>query len=67
MVAALFDWLEYHEKCAASAVVGFARVAGIAVAMVTNQRLALGGALTAGKSVMKPSISIWTWPSWNAW
>ena len=43
-------WLEYHEKFAPSAVVGFARVAGIAVAIIANQRLVLGGAMTAAAS-----------------
>jgi len=43
-------WLEYHEKYAPSAIVGFARIAGIAVAIVANQRLVLGGALTAAAS-----------------
>jgi propionyl-CoA carboxylase beta chain len=43
-------WFEYHEKFATSAVVGFARVAGIAVAIIANQRLVLGGAMTAACS-----------------
>jgi propionyl-CoA carboxylase beta chain len=43
-------WLEYHAKYAPSAIVGLARVAGIAVAIVANQRLVLGGALTAASS-----------------
>ena len=37
------SWLEYHEKFGTSVVVGFARVAGIAVAIIANQRLVLGG------------------------
>ena len=37
------SWLEYHEKFGPSAVVGFARVAGIAVAIIANQRQVLGG------------------------
>lgn len=43
-------WFEYHERYAPTAVVGFARVAGIAVAMIANQRLVLGGAMTAACS-----------------
>src|SRR5262245_12106789 len=44
------SWLEYHEHFATSVVVGFARIAGIAVAIIANQRLVLGGALTAASS-----------------
>lgn len=40
------SWLEYHEHFAPSAVVGFARIAGIAVVVIANQRLVLGGAMT---------------------
>ncbi len=43
-------WLEYHEKFAPSVVVGFARLAGIAVAIIANQRLVLGGSMTAASS-----------------
>jgi acetyl-CoA carboxylase carboxyltransferase component len=43
-------WLEYHEKFGPSAVVGFARIAGIAVAIIANQRLVLGGSMTAASS-----------------
>jgi propionyl-CoA carboxylase beta chain len=52
-IAAAVDddtWFEYHEKFATSAVVGFARIAGIAVAVIANQRLSLGGAMTAACS-----------------
>jgi acetyl-CoA carboxylase carboxyltransferase component len=44
------SWLEYHEKFGTSVVVGFARVAGIAVAIIANQRLVLGGSMTAASS-----------------
>ncbi len=43
-------WLEYHEAFGSSAVVGFARIAGIAVAIIANQRLVLGGSMTAASS-----------------
>jgi acetyl-CoA carboxylase carboxyltransferase component len=43
-------WLEYHEQFGTSAVVGFARIAGIAVAMIANQRQVLGGSMTAKSS-----------------
>lgn len=43
-------WLEYHANFATSAIVGLARIAGIAVAVIANQRLVLGGALTADAS-----------------
>jgi propionyl-CoA carboxylase beta chain len=43
-------WFEYHEKFGPSAVVGFARIAGIAVAIIANQRLLLGGSMTAASS-----------------
>jgi acetyl-CoA carboxylase carboxyltransferase component len=43
-------WLEYHEKFGPSAVVGFARITGIAVAIIANQRLVLGGSMTAASS-----------------
>jgi propionyl-CoA carboxylase beta chain len=43
-------WLEYHAQYAPSSVVGFARIAGIAVAVVANQRLVLGGSMTAACS-----------------
>lgn len=44
------SWLEYHEKFATSAVVGLARVAGIAVAVIANQRQVLGASMTADSS-----------------
>jgi acetyl-CoA carboxylase carboxyltransferase component len=44
------SWLEYHEKFGTSAVVGFARIAGIAVAMIANQRQVLGASMTAASS-----------------
>ena len=44
------SWFECHEKFATSVVVGLARVAGIAVAVVANQRQVLGGAMTAASS-----------------
>jgi acetyl-CoA carboxylase carboxyltransferase component len=44
------SWLEYHEHFATSVVVGLARIAGIAVGIIANQRLVLGGALTATAS-----------------
>lgn len=44
------SWLEYHEKFALSAVVGFARIAGVAVAIIANQRTILGGSMTATSS-----------------
>ena len=44
------SWLEYHEQFATSVVVGLARVAGIAVAVIANQRLVLGGSMTAHAS-----------------
>ena len=44
------SWLEYHETFGTSAVVGFARIAGIAVAMIANQRQVLGGSMTAASS-----------------
>jgi propionyl-CoA carboxylase beta chain len=43
-------WFEYHEAFGTSVVVGFARIAGIAVAMIANQRLVLGGSMTAASS-----------------
>lgn len=43
-------WFEYHKKFGLSAVVGFARIAGIAVAIIANQRLYLGGSMTAASS-----------------
>jgi acetyl-CoA carboxylase carboxyltransferase component len=43
-------WLEYHEQFGTSAVVGFARIAGIAVALIANQRQVLGGSMTAKSS-----------------
>jgi propionyl-CoA carboxylase beta chain len=43
-------WLEYHETFGTSAVVGFARIAGIAVAMIANQRQVLGASMTAASS-----------------
>ena len=44
------SWLEYHETFGTSAVVGLARVAGIAVAIIANQRQVLGGSMTAASS-----------------
>src|SRR5919109_2249571 len=44
------SWLEYHEKFGPSVVVGFARIAGIAVAIIANQRQILGGSMTAASS-----------------
>jgi propionyl-CoA carboxylase beta chain len=44
------SWFEYHEKFGPSVVVGFARVAGIAVAVIANQRQVLGGSMTAASS-----------------
>lgn len=43
-------WLEYQEAFGTSAVVGLARIAGVAVAMIANQRLVLGGSMTAASS-----------------
>ena len=43
-------WFEYHEAFGTSVVVGFARIAGIAVALIANQRLVLGGSMTAASS-----------------
>src|SRR5215470_196370 len=44
------SWLEYHEKFGTSVVVGLARIAGIAVAMIANQRQVLGASMTAASS-----------------
>ena len=44
------SWFECHEKFATSAVVGLARVAGIAVVVIGNQRQVLGGSMTAASS-----------------
>lgn len=44
------SWMEYQEAFGTSAVVGFARLAGIAVAIIANQRLVLGGSMTAASS-----------------
>jgi propionyl-CoA carboxylase beta chain len=44
------SWLEYHATFGTSAVVGLARIAGIAVAMIANQRQVLGGSMTAASS-----------------
>ena len=44
------SWLEYHEKFGTSAVVGLARIAGIAVAIIANQRQVLGASMTAASS-----------------
>jgi acetyl-CoA carboxylase carboxyltransferase component len=44
------SWFEYHERFAPSAVVGFARIAGIAVAIIANQRQVLGASMTADAS-----------------
>jgi propionyl-CoA carboxylase beta chain len=43
-------WLEYQAAFGTSAVVGLARIAGVAVAMIANQRLVLGGSMTAASS-----------------
>jgi propionyl-CoA carboxylase beta chain len=43
-------WLEYQEAFGTSAVVGLARIAGVAVAIIANQRLVLGGSMTAASS-----------------
>jgi propionyl-CoA carboxylase beta chain len=43
-------WLEYQASFAMSVIVGLARIAGIAVAVIANQRLISGGALTATAS-----------------
>jgi acetyl-CoA carboxylase carboxyltransferase component len=44
------SWLEYHETFGTSVVVGFARIAGIAVAIIANQRQVLGASMTAAAS-----------------
>ena len=44
------SWLEYHEAFGTSVVVGFARIAGIAVAVIANQRQVLGASMTAASS-----------------
>jgi acetyl-CoA carboxylase carboxyltransferase component len=44
------SWLEYHEAFGMSAVVGLARIAGIAVVIIANQRQVLGGSMTAKSS-----------------
>jgi acetyl-CoA carboxylase carboxyltransferase component len=44
------SWFEYHEKFGTSVVVGLARVAGLAVAIIANQRQILGGSMTAAAS-----------------
>ena len=44
------SWLECHEKFATSVVVGLARIAGIAVVVIANQRQVLGGSMTADSS-----------------
>lgn len=44
------SWLEYHEKFGTSTVVGFARIAGIVVAVIANQRQVLGASMTAAAS-----------------
>jgi acetyl-CoA carboxylase carboxyltransferase component len=44
------SWLEYQAAFGISAVVGLARIAGIAVAIIANQRQALGGSMTAASS-----------------
>jgi len=41
---------EYHEDFAPSVVVGFARVAGVSVSIIANQRSVLGGSMTAASS-----------------
>lgn len=52
-IATMIDgdsWLEYHELYGTSVVVGFARIAGLAVAIIANQRQVLGGSMTAASS-----------------
>lgn len=44
------SWFECHEKFATSVVVGMARIAGIAVVVIANQRQVLGGSMTAASS-----------------
>jgi propionyl-CoA carboxylase beta chain len=44
------SWFEYHERFGTSVVVGLARVAGLAVAIIANQRQVLGGSMTAAAS-----------------
>ena len=44
------SWFECHEKFATSVVVGLARIAGIAVVIIANQRQVLGGSMTAASS-----------------
>ncbi|MCZ6873387.1 MAG: hypothetical protein O7G88_07625 [bacterium] len=44
------SWLEYHATFGTSAVVGLARIAGIAVAIIANQRQVLGGSMTAASA-----------------
>ncbi|MGE3540134.1 MAG: carboxyl transferase domain-containing protein [Candidatus Tectimicrobiota bacterium] len=44
------SWLEYHERFGLSVVVGLARIAGIAVAVIANQRQVLGASMTAASS-----------------
>ena len=43
-------WFEYQKDFAPSVVVGFARVAGVSVSIIANQRSVLGGSLTAASS-----------------
>lgn len=43
-------WFEYHKNFAQSVVVGFARIAGLAVVIIANQRSVLGGSMTAASS-----------------
>ena len=44
------SWFECHEKFATSVVVGMARIAGIAVVVIANQRQVLGGSMTSASS-----------------
>jgi propionyl-CoA carboxylase beta chain len=44
------SWFEYHERFGTSVVVGLARIAGLAVAIIANQRQVLGGSMTAVSS-----------------
>lgn len=44
------SWFEYHEHFATSAAVGLARIAGIAVVIIANQRQVLGASMTANSS-----------------
>ena len=43
-------WFEYQQDFAPSVVVGFARIAGVPVSIIANQRSVLGGSMTAASS-----------------